>query len=413
VRGPLSHSAPAWAPSPREPVWHSVSSHTGLPGLSREKEIFILRDLIRKWSWLWVLAFLALPNCALEEGGLGTGTHVSSGTAPFSSAVFCDIENASVARHCASSEEVSTGIPLTQAALALVRSQSSPIGLDYSPAATSALGCGPGVPVAITFRGAFPDGANTCLNCGAVMPSPYPNAEAVCTDLCRDLNDGGDVFCADTAHAHTSTNAHDCVAGACTNAGALRTDFVDTRRTLEPVIWVNQVDTTTSGPDNNTLTRSTETITGFNAGAASKSDQTIASGDGYVEFTATETDKARVCGLSTGPSPDLDPSLTDVGYAIRLTAAATVVLQETSGIVTPAGGALPYATGDRLRVSVTDTHDGKATITYSLIPAACSGPSCAGTTVRTVVGASYPFRVDASIKELGGSLGDVRIVRIH
>jgi hypothetical protein len=371
-----------------------------------------LSDSLKKLSWLWALVFLALPNCVLDRRGIGSGTHVSSGTSPFSSAVFCDIENSAVAPHCASSEEVSLGIPLPQAAIALTRSQTSNIGLDYSPAATTALGCSPGQPVAISFRGPFPDGANICLNCGSVMPSPYPDPSAACVDRCKDLNPGADVFCGDATHAHASTNAAECVGGACTDAGALRADFVDARRTPEPVIWTSTVEAGTSGPDSNTLTRTAETVAGFNAGAAST--QTITHGDGYVEFTVAETDKARVCGFSSGAPPDVEPGLADIGFGIRLSAAGGVVIEEGGAIVSAPGGGnfATYAPGDRLRVSVADHFDGTANVTYSLIPAACAGPACDGMTLRTVAGAVYPLRVDASLKELGASLVDVRIVRI-
>ena len=55
------------------------------------------------------------------------------------------------------------------------------------------------------------------------------------------------------------------------------------------------------------LTR-TAAMTGmWDAGAAST--QVIASGDGYVEFIATETNRARMAGLSSGAPPDTDASL--------------------------------------------------------------------------------------------------------
>jgi hypothetical protein len=372
-----------------------------------------LSDSLKKLSWLWPLAFLALPNCALDSTGHGTGgvtTHFNPGDPPFDSAIFCDIEDITASPHCASPDEVNAGVPLTQAAIDLTLNQKSNIGLDYSPAAISAHGCSPGQPVAITFQGPFPDGAQLCLNCGSVMPSPYPDPSAACVDRCKDLNDGADDFCA--SHAHTSTNAPDCVGGACTDESAL-TDFDNKRRTPEPVIWDYTVDSGTSGADDNTLTRNVETVPGFNAGASSKMGQTITHGDGYVEFTVAETDKARVCGFSTGEPPDLEPGLADIGFGIRLSAAGGVVIEEGGALITNGGADFaPYAPGDRLRVSVADNFDGTANVTYSLIPAACAGPACNGMVLRTATGAAYPLRVDASLKELGASLVDVRIVRI-
>ena len=59
------------------------------------------------------------------------------------------------------------------------------------------------------------------------------------------------------------------------------------------VTWTNVVGVTASG---NSLSKSG--ADGWYAGAAST--QSIASGAGYVEFTATETNKHRIVGLSHG-----------------------------------------------------------------------------------------------------------------
>jgi hypothetical protein len=363
-------------------------------------------------GWLWILAFLFLPNCVLQRGGLGPELHFNPGAQPHSSAVFCDIESNSLARHCASPDEIAIGVPLASAAVALTKGIQSNIGLDYSPVSISALGCSPGQPVAVTFRGPFPDGAAACLNCAGVIGPVYADANAACVDRCKDMTEGGDVFC-DPTHAHISTNAGTCVDGACTPEGALRADFEDPRRIPEPVTWTDAVGVGTSGPDANTLTRTDATTGQFDAGAAST--QTITQGDGYVEFTATETDKARICGLSTGAPPDLDPSRLDIGFAIRLSNTGGVFVAEGGTVVTgpdPDGSFGTYAAGDRLRVSVTDQFDGTAAVTYLLIPAACSGPDCDGMVLRTTTGAAYPLRVDTSMREQGATLTDVRIVRI-
>ena len=117
------------------------------------------------------LAFLAFPGCTGFDAG---AVNLTRGHPPHSSAIFCDIEDKSVPRHCATPEEVAIGVPIAGAAVALVRLQSSNIGLDYSPEAMAGFGCAvsPPQPVAVTFLGRFPDGLPVCLNCGEVIGTP-------------------------------------------------------------------------------------------------------------------------------------------------------------------------------------------------------------------------------------------------
>ena len=107
-----------------------------------------------------------------------------------------------------------------------------------------------------------------------------------------------------------------------------------------------------------------------------------------------------------------------MGFGINLNAAGGVRIFE-NGVPLPSPPApnpdttwALYASGDRLRVSFADHFDGTATITYSLIPSSCAGAGCSGMVMRTVAGAAYPLRVDASFNQQGGTLTDVRIVRI-
>jgi hypothetical protein len=364
-------------------------------------------------GWLGLAAFLTLPNCTLDRSVIVPPARFNPGTQPWDSAIFCDVESQAVARHCASPAEVSTGIPLAQAAVALVKGQSDNVGLDYSPAAIAAAGCAPGQPVAITFLSPFPEGISKCLNCGGVIGPVYTDVNAACVDVCRDMNFGGDAFCADSTKIHrASTNAGSCFAGACTG-NALSSSFVDPRRAPEPVNWTSLVGVATSGADSNTLTRTAASTGAFDAGAAST--QFITRGDGYVEFTASETNTGRMCGLSTGGPPDPDPSSNDLGFAITLTAIGGVRIFESGVVVdgpNPDTTFASYASGDRLRVSVADNFDGTGRITYSLIPASCAGAGCDGMVLRTVSGAAYPLRVDATFNQQGGTLTDVRIVRI-
>ena len=103
---------------------------------------------------------------------------------------------------------------------------------------------------------------------------------------------------------------------------------MDPRKTPEAVIWTSLVGVGVSGADSNTLTRTAVATGDFDAGAAST--QTITHGDGYVEFTATETNKGRMCGLSTGGPPDADPTSGDMGFGINLNKAAAYASSRTA-----------------------------------------------------------------------------------
>jgi hypothetical protein len=106
------------------------------------------------------------------------------------------------------------------------------------------------------------------------------------------------------------------------------------------VFWTAAVGVTVSG---NSLTKTAATGWG-NAGAVST--QAIASGDGYVEFTASETTTYRMLGLSNG---NANSSYTDVDFALYLAAGQIQVYEAGSAMGTFGS----YATGDALRVAVT------------------------------------------------------------
>src|SRR6185503_828786 len=169
--------------------------------------------------------------------------------------------------------------------------------------------------------------------------------------------------------------------------------------------------TAATGPESNTLVRTAETtqpVSAFDAGAASS--QVVTRGDAYVEFTAVQTTFTRMLGFSTGAPPDTDPTLDDVHFAISLSSSAEVFVVQSGIANGPLG---TYQSGDRFRVVITDRHDGTADITYFQIPAACPPGTCSGLPLGPGAGpAPYPFRVDASLRELGAELNDVRIVRI-
>jgi hypothetical protein len=79
--------------------------------------------------------------------------------------------------------------------------------------------------------------------------------------------------------------------------------------------------------------------------AIAKSQQVIASGDGFVEFKAGETDKTRFCGLAIG-LPSVDAA--DIAFAIKLTANGVAEVRESNAYA----GETPYQSGDVFRIAV-------------------------------------------------------------
>jgi len=105
------------------------------------------------------------------------------------------------------------------------------------------------------------------------------------------------------------------------------------------VSWTGVVGASLSG---NSLSK--PGAAGWNAGAVS--GQTIGSGDGYMEFTATETTTHRRAGLSNG---DSSQSWDDIDYCVYLQANGTIDINEGPN---PRGSFGTYATGDLFRVTV-------------------------------------------------------------
>lgn len=116
------------------------------------------------------------------------------------------------------------------------------------------------------------------------------------------------------------------------------------------VAWKNTVNVAAQGAG---LTKTSASNT-WNAGASSV--QTIASGDGYMEFTITETDTYRLCGLSSG---DVSRSYREVNFGWYLQPRNLLGIYEfgqykgdfgTNELDEPIR--LFYDTGDRLRISI-------------------------------------------------------------
>ena len=384
-----------------------------------------MRDILTsrvKWSGLgwfgfWAFALLVLPNCGLVHATVGGGTNVNRGSAtdPRSSAVFCDIERPGD-RPCATSEQIAMGVRLVSAATALASGQTSTFGIDDSP---TARGNCVGEPEVVLFQGPFPEGSHVCLNCSVIGPSPAPHADAnaVCVAQCLDLFSATDVnvppsaaavaFCA--THARPSTNfpRSGCIDGACDMGGTLRTMFSDPRRNPEPVDWQNEIGVMATG---GTLERTAAATAMWDAGASSR--QTIERGDGYVEFIATETNRARMVGLSSGTDTNAD--YRDIDFGIVVSGDGEIRIFERGSLVSAFGG---YPPGQRFRVKVRDNNDGTntATISYVRVAEPCMpGRRCGESLIypSTLTG-SYPFHVDSSLFDFGATLTDVRLVRIQ
>lgn len=110
--------------------------------------------------------------------------------------------------------------------------------------------------------------------------------------------------------------------------------------TSQNVTWTSSVGVSISG---NNLTR-TAAGDGWNAGA--RSNQSIASGDGYAEFTATETNKKRSMGLTHNTSVT---GYQNIDFGIVLSETGQITIHEGAGVYGVFG---TYTTGDRVRVGV-------------------------------------------------------------
>jgi hypothetical protein len=81
------------------------------------------------------------------------------------------------------------------------------------------------------------------------------------------------------------------------------------------------------------------------ADSGARSHQIIASGDAWVEFTATETNKTRYCGLARNvPGTDF----VSIDFAIKLTGSATAEVREKGSYA----GETTYRSGDVFRIAI-------------------------------------------------------------
>jgi len=366
-------------------------------------------------GWFLPLLLLALPNCALQVGGLTNPDAFDGGPQPESSAIMCDIPKAPDpgSSGCANSTETGLGLSLAHAAVALVQGEQTSIGLDLSAAAEASCG---GLPKKTEFQGPWPDGYAVCLNCAKQIPGKYADANAACVAMCVSLVSSGgaepaggaQAFCTSNAHVATNFDPNDCYDDACSDGGTLRPDFVDPRRAQEPVEWTDLIGTSAAGND---LSRILATDGNFDAGAASK--QTITRGDAWVEFEATENNMGHVIGLSPDVGTDSDPSPADIAFGIRLGVNGKILVFEGGAQVGTSLGL--YDAGDRFRVQLTDNLDGTATVTYVELNGPCkAGTICSSSVLATSAkSASYPVRISASLGNAAATLKNVTLVRIQ
>jgi hypothetical protein len=289
--------------------------------------------------------------------------------------------------------------------------------LDFSAAATNACN---GLPKKAAMQGPFPDGMTVCLNCGQVLPTKYHgDANEACVAKCVDLVNqseveppgGSQTWCQANAKVSTNFDKHTCFANACTSGGTADMTFKDPRREQELVKWIDLGgDATLSQND---LSKLTGVPGNFDSGGAS--DQTIAHGDAWVEFSAKENNVSHVLGVSHDNGTDTDPSLADIGFAISLNFDNNVYVLENGAAVIngPLG---TYAPGDRFRIRIKDNNDGTATISYTRLNGQCVvGTICNETTIATQTQPSpkYPLRIDASFREPGATISNPTMVRIQ
>ncbi|HEY9284951.1 MAG TPA: RHS repeat-associated core domain-containing protein [Pyrinomonadaceae bacterium] len=155
----------------------------------------------------------------------------------------------------------------------------------------------------------------------------------------------------------------------------------------QPVTWQNVAGVSTSA---SSLTKTGGAA--WDAGASSV--QSIASGDGYLEFTAGNVSD-RMCGLSVG---DSSQHYNDIDFAIYPNGGNYVDVYEGGTIKW--GGVVSYQAGDRFRIAV----EGGAVKYYKV------GAGGALTHLYTsAVAPGYPLRADTSLHTTGAQLTNVTI----
>jgi hypothetical protein len=333
-----------------------------------------------------------LPGCDFNPSGQNT-----YGPAPHTSVIFCDIERG--ARRCAGVGEDLTGavsrFHYFQQGFWLGEAQM--LVIDNSADALARCG---GQPEVIQFRGPFPAGQAKCVSPAA----QFSSVSSACVEVCEDLQGmepaPGDRPCEQVVLASWRASLAP-FPNACTDAGALRPDFVDPRIGTppptpsptpvppQPVVWRDIITPATLAVNGNSL-RKTGTVEAWDSGATSSS--LLQNGDGYVEFVATETTTRRMCGLSIGGPPDTNPDFADIEFAVSLRNGVLIVVESGTNITLPT--IVTYAGGDRIRVAVTG----------GAVEYAKNGQVF----YRSTAPVMYPLRVDTSFLDTNATITDAR-----
>jgi len=167
---------------------------------------------------------------------------------------------------------------------------------------------------------------NTSLNAGDVVNCVLTPNIAGCSPLTVTSNNV-------TAAAAASPNMDFYIQGTATAAGC--------NSVIEQVDWnTSSLSTGVSASANNL---SKFQINGWNGGAASYN---TVSNNGYFQFTAGETNKSRMAGLSTAHTSS---SYATIQYAWYLTSSGSLQIYESGS---SRGGYGTYTTGDILRITV-------------------------------------------------------------
>ena len=161
--------------------------------------------------------------------------------------------------------------------------------------------------------------------------------------------------------------------------------FVTIRAESQAVVWTNLVNVTVVG---DALQKTTGCDGCDDAGAVSQ--QTVAQGDGFVEFTPGETTSFLAAGLSSGNS---GTTYADIDFAFRFNGNGWADVLENG--VYQSGGDTAFTPGDVFRIAVVG---GKVQFSRN------------GTVLRESQKApQYPFLLDASLGSVGATIHAAKI----
>ncbi|HEU4390381.1 MAG TPA: right-handed parallel beta-helix repeat-containing protein [Blastocatellia bacterium] len=204
-----------------------------------------------------------------------------------------------------------------------------------------------------------------------------------------DFGDGQSATTPATLHVYNSSGNYTARVTVTDNAGASASATAAINATggastsIQNVEWIHVVGCSVSG---NSLTKIVESIWG-NAGAASS--QAISTGDGYVQFTAVETNRERACGLS---NTDRDQNFTSIAFGVHLNTGGAFYVVESGQ---SRGYFGDYRSGDVFKVALESGRvkyyrNGTVFYTSSVTP-------------------SYPLIVDAALDGEGSTIANALI----